>query len=64
MVRVFLCDNQTRIHLPDTEWSLRVRARLAELGHTLTEVGLAPDLDNRDEAERARVGQLLDSTGL
>ena len=64
MIQVFLCDNLTRIHLPESRWALDVRAKLAELGHTLVDQGPAPEHDDRDEAEKARVMRLLDSTGL
>lgn len=64
MISVFLCDNLTRIYLPDSRWAMDVRAKLVEQGHTLVDLGPAPEHDLRDEAEKQRVMQLLDSTGL
>lgn len=64
MVNVVLVDGNTRVYLPESRWAQDVRIRLAQLGHTLQDLGPAPEHDSRDAAEKARVNVLLDSTGL
>lgn len=64
MISVILVDGKTRMHLPGSRWAMDVQASLAQKGHVLQDLGPAPEADLRDEAEKARVAELLDSTGL
>ncbi len=64
MITVYLVDQTTRLHLPDSRWSMNVRVKLAQMGHTLQDLGPVPKHDTRTEEEKLRVKELLDSTGL
>lgn len=64
MINVILVDGKTRLHLADTRWAQDVLASLSAKGHVLQDLGPAPDNDPRDAAEKERVNELLDSTGL
>lgn len=64
MITVYLVDQTTRLHLPESRWAMNVRTKLAEMGHTLQDLGQAPEHDLRTDEEKLRVKALLDSTGL
>lgn len=64
MISTILVDGNTRLHLPSSQWAKDVQTSLALKGHQLQVLGPAPEVDPRDEAEKARVAELLDSTGL
>lgn len=61
---VFMVDGVTRLHLPDTEWGFKVRAKLQEQGHIVQRTQEPDYPDMRGEAELARRDELLEKTGL
>lgn len=61
---VYLVDNVTRIILPDIQWSARVLESLEKMGHEVKATDEDPENCHRDDAEKQRMHDLLDSTGL
>ena len=64
MKTVYLVDETTRIILPDSQWSKDVLAWWAERGSSAVATDQDPETCVRDQAERARMGDYLDMTGL
>jgi Trk K+ transport system NAD-binding subunit len=56
--------NDTRLVLPDSQWGKDVITALTKKGMHVEVTDQDPDSCKRDEAEMARMHQLLDSTGL
>ena len=64
MKTVYLVDQTTRIILPDTQWSKDVLAWWAERGISAVATDQDPETCERDSAEKARMADYLDMTGL
>lgn len=64
MLDLYQIDKVTRLRMPGTRWASDVLAKLSQMGHEVIYLGPAPEVDDRDEAEKARRDALLDSTGL
>jgi Trk K+ transport system NAD-binding subunit len=56
--------SDTRLVLPDSQWGKDVIKALTTMGHHVEITDQDPDSCKRDEAEMARMHQLLDSTGI
>lgn len=62
--KVILVDETTRLIMPETAWGYEVLGRLVMQGHALKMTGEDPEVDTRSPEEKARMHQLLDSTGI
>ena len=61
---VYKVDGNTRLVLPDSQWTNSVLAKLEDLGHQVDLTDEDPELCLRDADELARRDALLDATGL
>lgn len=61
---VYKVDGNTRLVMPDSQWTNSVLRKLEDLGHQVDLTDEDPELCLRDASELARRDALLDSTGL
>lgn len=61
---VYKVDGNTRLVLPDSQWTNSVLGKLEDMGHQVDLTDEDPELCLRDADELARRDALLDSTGL
>ena len=64
MKTVYLVDETTRVILPDSQWAKNVLTWWDERGISAVATGQDPETCERDSAERARMADYLDMTGL
>jgi len=51
---VYEVDHETRLVMPDTDWSCQVLGKIVQQGHAVIKVGESPELVARVERERTQ----------